>query len=180
MRAGGTISGADRMNSQISEAEIVRVVEQAIINHGASCEALVPILSEINRVFGFVPTEAIPEIRRRLQNPGDGMFLADSHLFSIASFYQMLSLRQLGTHDIRFCVSAPCHVMGGRLVLKAIQDELGIKLGETTADKKWSLLETSCLGLCGVGPVCIIDGNLHGNLTPEKVPEILARYRESS
>lgn len=168
------------MNSKVDEAEIVRIVEHAIEEHGASCEALIPILSEVNRAFGFVPAEAIPEIRRHLQKPDDGMFLADSHLFSIASFYQMLSLRQLGTHVIRFCVSAPCHVMGGRLVLKAFQEELGIKLGETTADKQWSLLETSCLGLCGVGPVCIIDGDLHGNLTPEKVPAILARYRESS
>jgi NADH-quinone oxidoreductase subunit E len=168
------------MNSRVNEAEIVRVVELAIKENGASCEALVPILSQINRTFGFVPAESIPEIRRRLQKPDDGMFLADSHLFSIASFYQMLSLHQLGTHVVRFCVSPPCHVMGGRLVLKAIEDELGIKLGETTADKKWSLLETSCLGLCGVGPVCIIDGDLHGNVTPENVPEILALYRESS
>jgi len=161
----------------IDEEAVIHVIEDAILEHGCSCEALVPILSQINRVFGFVPAEAIPEIRRRLQNPDEGMFLADSHLFSIASFYKMLSLQQLGVHVIRVCVSPPCHVMDGRLVLKAFENELGIKPGETTKDKKWSLLETSCLGLCGVGPVCIIDGDLHGNVTVEKVPEILAYYQ---
>jgi NADH-quinone oxidoreductase subunit E len=165
------------MYAQASELDIVRIVADAVEEHGKTCEALVPILSEVNRAFGFVPSEAIPEIRRQLQAPDKGIFLADSHLFSIASFYQMLSLRKLGTHVIRFCVSAPCHVMGGRSALKAFQDSLGIKLGETSRDKKWSLLETSCLGICGVGPVCIVDGDVYGNVTPEKVVEILARYR---
>jgi NADH-quinone oxidoreductase subunit E len=164
------------MNSAVNESDIVRVVNEAVEEHGASCEALVPILSEINRVFGFIPTEAIPEVRRRINNPDEGVFLADSHLFSLASFYQMFSLKQLGRHVIRFCVSAPCHVMGGHPVFKLIQDELGIDIGETTADKKWSLLETSCLGICAVGPVCIIDGVVYGNLTPEKMREILGRY----
>jgi NADH:ubiquinone oxidoreductase subunit E len=104
------------------------------------------------------------------------MFLADSHLFSVASFYQMFSLKKLGRHVIRFCVSAPCHVMGGRPALNVIRDELGIGFGETTADKKWSLIETSCLGICGVGPVCIVDGDVYGNLTPERMHEILMRY----
>ena len=164
------------MNSQVSELDIVRVVEDAIEEHGASCDALVPILSEVNRVFGYVPTEAIPEIRRRIHKPDEGIFLADSHLFSVASFYQMFSLKKLGRHVIRFCVSAPCHVMGGRAALKVVQDELGISFGETTSDKKWSLIETSCLGICGVGPVCIVDGDVFGNLTHEKMHEILSRY----
>ncbi len=81
------------MNSAFSESNIVRVVQKAAEEHGRSREALVPILSEVNRVFGFIPTEAIPEIRRQINNPDKGVFLADSHLFSVASFYQMLSLR---------------------------------------------------------------------------------------
>lgn len=164
------------MNSQVGELDIARVVEEAIKEHGDTKEAIVPILSEVNKVFGFIPVEVIPEIRRRVNRPGDGVFLADSHLFSVASFYQMFSLKKLGRHVIRFCVSAPCHVMGGRSVLQVIKDELGIDFGETTPDKKWSLLETSCLGICSVGPVCVIDGDVYGNISPEKIHEILARY----
>lgn len=165
------------MNSDVSEADIIRVIESGIKEHGDSREALVPILSQVNQFFGYIPAEAIPEIRRRIIRPGEGVFLADSHLFSVASFYRMFSLKKLGKHVIRFCVSAPCHVMGGRPALKVIQDKLGINFGETTPDKKWSLIETSCLGICAVGPVCVIDGDVYGNITPEKMREVLARYK---
>ncbi len=62
-------------------------------------------------------------------------------------------------------------------MIKALQDELGFKPGETSADMKWSLIMTSCLGICGVGPVFIVDDDIIGNVTPEQVPEILARYQ---
>jgi len=78
---------------------------------------------------------------------------------------------------IRFCESAPCHVEGGRQVIEALQDELGLQPGETSEDRKWSLLMTSCLGVCAVGPVFLVDEDLYGNVTPEQVHEILARYQ---
>ena len=164
------------MNQTVNELDIVSVVEKAIEKHGAQRDAVIPILSEVNRAFGYIPTEALPEIRRRIHEPEQGVFLADSHLYSVASFYQMFSLHPLGRHVVRFCESAPCHVQGGRLVIKALQAELGIKPGETTADKKWSLVMTSCLGICGVGPVFLVDEDVIGNVTPEQVHEILARY----
>ena len=68
--------------------------------------------------------------------------------------------------------------MGGRLVWKALQDALGLEPGETSADGQWTLLTTSCPGVCGVGPVLIIDDEVHGNVTPEKIPELLAQYQE--
>jgi NADH:ubiquinone oxidoreductase subunit E len=164
------------MDVGIKESDIIRVVEKAIEEHGATREAVVPILSEINRAFGYIPVDALPEIRRRIHEPEEGVFLSDSYLYSVASFYQMLSLRPLGKHVVRFCESTPCHVVGGRLVVKALQDALGIEPGETSADKKWSLLMTSCLGICSVGPVFQVDDDVYGNVTPEQVPEILARY----
>ena len=165
------------MNPEVKEANVASIVEKAIEEHGATRDAVIPILSEVNRSFGYIPAEAFPEIRRRIHIPDEGVFLADSHLYSVASFYQMFSLKPLGRHVVRFCESAPCHVQGGRLVIKALQEELGIQPGETSADKKWSLIMTSCLGICGVGPVVIVDDDVHGNVTPEKVHEILARYQ---
>jgi NADH:ubiquinone oxidoreductase subunit E len=165
------------MNQEVNEVDIISVVEKAIEEHGAQRDAVIPILSEVNRAFGYIPTEALPEIRRRIHEPEEGVFLADSHLYSVASFYQMFSLHPLGRHVVRFCESAPCHVQGGRQVIKALQAELGIKPGETTADKKWSLIMTSCLGICGVGPVFLVDDDVIGNVTPEQVHEILARYQ---
>jgi len=165
------------MEPEVKELDLPRLVDEVVKEHGATPDAIIPILSEINRKLGYIPVAALPEIRRHIQIPQEGVFLADSHLYSAASFYQMFSLQPIGRHVIRFCESAPCHVMGGREVIKALQDELGLKLGETSEDRKWSLLMTSCLGVCSVGPVFLVDGDIYGNVTPERVPEILARYQ---
>ena len=159
------------------ELDITSVVEAAIQKHGATRDAVIPVLSEINRVLGYVPASALPEIRRHINFPEQGVFLADSHLYSAVSFYQLLSLRPLGSHIIRFCESAPCHVAGGRQMAQALEDELGLQPGETSEDRKWTLLTTSCVGVCAVGPVFFVDDDIYGNVTPERVPEILAKYR---
>jgi len=80
---------------------------------------------------------------------------------------------------IRFCEDAPCHVVGGKEVWDALERELGIPFGETTPDGQWSLLTTSCIGACAVGPVMMVDTDIYGNLTPEKVHDIIERYREA-
>lgn len=159
------------------EFDITALVNEAIEKHGATRDAVVPILSEINRTLGYIPASALPEIRRHIHVPQEGVFLADSHLYSAASFYRLFSLKPLGRHIIRFCESAPCHVMDGREVIQAIQDELSLNPGETSNDMKWSLITTSCVGICGVGPVFLVDDDVYGNVTPERVPEILARYQ---
>jgi NADH:ubiquinone oxidoreductase subunit E len=164
------------MDQEATTSDIASLVDRVVAEHGATRDAIVPILSEINRVLGYIPGAALPEIRRRIQDPQDGLFLADSHIYSAASFYEMFALRPIGRHVIRFCESAPCHVVGGRQVLQAIQEESGLGPGETGEDMKWSLLMTSCLGICSVGPTFMVDNDVYGNVTPERVPEILARY----
>ncbi len=101
------------MNQEVKEADIVSVVEKAIAEHGTRRDAVIPVLSEVNRAFGYIPAEALPEIRRRIHEPDEGVFLADSHLYSVASFYQMFSLQPLGRHVVRFCESAPVMSRGG-------------------------------------------------------------------
>ncbi|TFG73258.1 MAG: NADH-quinone oxidoreductase subunit E, partial [Anaerolineales bacterium] len=71
------------------------------------------------------------------------------------------------------------HVVGGREVWEALEKELGIPFGNTTLDGKWTLLPTSCIGACAVGPVMMVDENIYGNLTPEKVKEIISSYLEA-
>jgi len=165
------------MNREVKEMDIAGLVQKAVETHGARPDAVIPILSEINRALGYIPAAALPEIRRHIHVPQEGVFLADSHLYSAASFYRLFSLKPLGRHVIRFCESAPCHVMGGREVIEALEQELDLKPGETSGDLKWSLLTTSCLGVCGVGPVFVVDDDVYGNITAAKVPEILRRYK---
>lgn len=162
-----------------TEENLDSVIQAAVIQHGEVRDAIIPILQDINQKFGYIPGEALAKIRRQINAPGEGLFLADSHLYAIASFYQMFSLKPTGKHIIRFCESAPCHVVGGRQVIQALQNWLKIEPGETTPDNRWTLVPTSCLGLCAVGPAFMIDDDIYGNVTPDHVPAILFKYRDA-
>ncbi len=148
---------------------MLEVIQKAISHHGATREALIPILSEVNRALGYLPKEALAEVSKALHAPS-------SQVASAATFYSMLNTTPRGRHVVQFCESAPCHVMGGRETWRALQDELHLGPGETSADGKWTLITTSCLGICSVGPVIVIDDDVHGNVEPKRVREILAQY----
>ena len=149
--------------------DVLEAVQDAVKRHGTTRDELIPILNDLNKTLGYLPKEALEEVSRLLQAP-------KSQLFSAATFYHMLSTEKRGKHVIQFCESAPCHVSGGREVWEALQDELELEPGQTSEDGKWTLITTSCLGVCGVGPVMIVDEDLYGNVTADQVPEILARY----
>ncbi len=149
---------------------VLKAVQDAVSRFGATQDELIPILNDVNREIGYLPGEALDEISRLLRVP-------KSHLFSVASFYRMLSTKPRGKHVIQFCESAPCHVAGGREVFQAVKEALLIQENETTPDGKWTLTTTSCLGVCGVGPVMMIDDDVFGNVDPKQVPSILAKYK---
>lgn len=130
---------------------------------------LIPILHKITQRFGYISNQALQEISALTSIP-----LAE--VFSVATFYRMLPTQQRGRHVVLFCESLPCHVVGGREIFQTLIDELQLEPGQTSQDQKWTLLTTSCLGVCNFGPVISIDGNIHGNLTPEFLPEILNKY----
>ena len=100
-----------------------------------------------------------------------------SEVVSAASFYSMYSLRPRGRHIIRLCESPPCQLMGAGTLLDALIESLGVEVGQTTGDGLFTLEATSCLGICGVAPAMMIDEELYGNLSKEKVEEILDRIR---
>ncbi|HEY9077311.1 MAG TPA: NADH-quinone oxidoreductase subunit NuoE [Anaerolineaceae bacterium] len=154
----------------LDEQDLLAAVRTTVERHGASHEELIPILNEVNRKIGYLPKEALAEISKLLKVP-------QSQMFSVATFYRMLSTHKRGQHVIQFCESAPCHVAGGREVWLALKDELNLKPGETSQDGKWTLVTTSCLGLCGVGPVIVVDEDIYGNVTPGQIPDILGKYQ---
>ncbi len=146
-----------------------QAVAQAIEKFGANREELIPILYHVNRQLGYLSHEAMTEVSEKLHLP-------KSRVLTVASFYEMLNMQPVGKHVVKFCESAPCHVVGGYQVWMALQEHLKVQPGGTSADGKWTLMTTSCLGICSVGPVMLVDDDVYGNLTPEKIPSILARY----
>lgn len=133
-------------------------------------------------------------ILHELQRANEGNYLTGEDLRLVAdylglplsavhdavTFYSLFSLKHRGKHIIRLCDSPPCHLAGAWSLLSALQEELGIGVGQTTEDGLFTLELTSCLGVCGVAPAMMIDDEVYGNLTPERLREILEGYREGS
>ena len=101
-----------------------------------------------------------------------------SYVHGVTTFYTMFSLAPRGRHIIRLCDSPPCHLMGSTSVLDYLKKKLGIGVGETTADGVFTLETASCLGVCGVAPAIMINDEMYGKLTPERVDGILEERRK--
>ncbi len=117
-----------------------------------------------------IPIEAAEAI-------SDALEVKMNRVYELSTFYSMYSTRPRGKHLIRVCESLPCHVVNGKEVIEALENTLDIEVGETTKDGLFTLETTSCLGLCGVGPVMMIDDKAYGNLTSDRVKEIINGYR---
>lgn len=149
--------------------QVVQAIQQALETHGDTEADLVAVLQHVNEALGYVPTLAIVEIARR-------MGLPPSRVYSVATFYTMISTEPRGRHVIQFCESAPCHVVGGGELWQALRNTLGVEAGETTPDGAWTLITTSCIGQCNRGPVLIIDDDLHFYVTPQRWKELMTQY----
>ncbi|MGI5921876.1 MAG: NADH-quinone oxidoreductase subunit NuoE [Syntrophomonadaceae bacterium] len=124
----------------------------------------------IQNQFSYLPEEAVIEAAEIFNVPV-------AKAYGVATFYSMFSVKPRGKNVIRICESAPCHVAGAAEVVAALEAELGIKMGETTSDGKFALELTECVGQCQATPVITINGKAYLDVTPEKVPDILAEYR---
>jgi NADH-quinone oxidoreductase subunit E len=151
------------------QGRVAQAVARAVAAHGETPEALIPILGEVNRSLGYLSPEALAAVAGALRTPC-------SQVYTVATFYSLLSTRPRGRHVVLFCENAPCHVAGGRPVWEALQAALQLAPGATSADGRWTLLTTSCIGTCGVGPVIVVDDDVHGKVTPDQLPGLLERY----
>ncbi len=148
-------------------------IQDVVERHGNNRENLLQIMHDIQdaSVDRSLHPDALDELSRVMDIPvGD--------LVGTASFYTLFSLTPRGRHIIRLCESPPCYISGSDNILNAIRERLGVGLGETTEDGCFTLEMTSCLGACGVAPVMMIDDEVYGNLTEERVARILDRIVE--
>jgi NADH:ubiquinone oxidoreductase subunit E len=100
-----------------------------------------------------------------------------SRVYGVVTFYSFFTMTPRGKHTVRVCLGTACYVRGGKAIAETVQKEFGIKDGETTPDRMFTLESIRCLGACGLGPVVVVDEHVHGRVKPAKVKEILAQYR---
>lgn len=131
---------------------------------------LVERLKEVQRRNGHVSEVAIVELAESLAIPVH-------EVYGVASFYSFLSTKPLGRNFIRVCRSLPCYLKSTEMIMEAVEKELGIGIGETTPDGRFTFEFTNCIGLCDHAPAMLINQDPHVDLTPEKIKKILRAYK---
>jgi len=131
---------------------------------------LVSLLTEAQTKYGHLTADLIGEIAA-------GWDIPVGKVYGVASFYSFFSTKPLGTNIIRICKSVPCYLKNYETIVETVRRTLGINLGETTKDGKFSLELTNCIGVCDKAPAMMINDETYVDLTPGKVMEILERYK---
>ena len=134
--------------------------------------AIMPILQKAQEIFSYIPEEIVDLMALR-------MGVHSSEIYGVASFYSQFSFIPKGEHEICVCLGTACYVKGSDKILADLEDELGIKVGETTPDGKISLAEARCIGECGIAPVLSIDSSRNiGNVTKGMAADIIKEVLE--
>lgn len=141
-------------------------VDAIIAKYPAKASSLMAVLQDIQGEFNYLPKEALQRVAKKTSIPF-------SRIYNVATFYNAFSLVPRGRHIISICMGTACHVRGSGKILEELERCLGVKAGETTPDRKFTLECVNCLGACALGPVMVIDGEYFGKLTPDKVSTTL-------
>lgn len=124
-------------------------------------------LKQGQQQYGYVPREFMAQTARSMQIPL-------SQVYGLATFYSFLSTQPLGKYVIRICKSIPCYLKHADMIIESVSRTIGIRPGETTPDRKFSFELTNCIGACDMAPAMLLNQEIHGHLTPEKIAEILS------
>jgi len=133
--------------------------------------SVIAILQDVQERFSYLPQPALQLISHELAVPL-------SRVLSLATFYRAFSLKPRGKHLVTVCLGTACHVRGGPKVLEEFERKLGVKSGETTADKGFTLQTVACLGCCAIGPVVVVDDEYHAQTSTRKVETIINQSRD--
>jgi NADH-quinone oxidoreductase subunit E len=139
--------------------------------HGRDPANIIAILQDIQVVLNWLPEEDLRNLCHVLDFPA-------SKLMSLATFYKAFSLKPRGKHIVHVCLGTACHVRGAERIAGAVERELGIKSGETDEDLRWTLETVGCLGACALGPIVVVDGEYHGQMTSIKTTRLLQRMKK--
>lgn len=144
----------------------VKKVDAILAEYKGKKGALIPVLQNIQKSIGFLPIDIQKKVARVLDVP-------EKEVYGVATFYSFFSLIPRGKNNIRVCLGTACFVKGGKQIADKIGAELGIKPGQTTTDRKFSLQVNRCLGACGLAPIIVINDKVHQKVKLEEVMDII-------
>jgi NADH-quinone oxidoreductase subunit E len=129
--------------------------------------SVIPLLQKTQDLLGYLPIEAMEQIARATGK-------APSEIYGVATFYAQFRFKPMGRHVIKMCHGTACHVQGADPLDTVLESRIGAKAGDTTADGLFSVERVACLGCCSLAPVVMIDGEVYGRLTGDKLGKIVA------
>ncbi|MEA2013781.1 MAG: NAD(P)H-dependent oxidoreductase subunit E [Thermodesulfobacteriota bacterium] len=147
----------------------IKELDGIIEEHKGQPGGLIPVLERAQELLGFLPIPVQKRVGRKLDIPF-------SHVYGVVTFYSFFTMQPRGKHTVRVCLGTACYVRGGKKIAKNVEALLGIKEGETTPDRMFTYETIRCLGACGLGPVVVVDENVHGRVKPDKLKNILQQY----
>lgn len=132
--------------------------------------ALIPVLHEVQKIFGYLPEQALQIVSEELNIPM-------SEIYGVSTFYSQFTLEPKGEHIIKVCLGTACYVKGAQDILDRLSSVLEVEVGKTTSDGKFTLEAARCLGACGLAPVIMVDDKVYGRLIPDDVIRITEEYK---
>ena len=156
----------------VCEDELLARLDEVIMEYRDKPGALIPVLQMAQAIFGYLPEFALKRISKGLDKPY-------SEVAGVVGFYSFFSTTPRGKHMIRVCLGTACYVRGGKQVLEALRQKLGIDVGGTTEDRMFSLDVARCFGACGLAPAIMVDGDVHQRVKPARIQAILDQYLEA-
>jgi NADH-quinone oxidoreductase subunit E len=151
--------------------QVGNLVKELSAKHGRMRESLMPILQDIIIKHNYLTDEAMAEVAKELD-------ISAAEVYGTASFYTFLDTQVRGKYVIRVCKTITCSMKGKSDIINTLEDMLKIKVGETTADGQFTLLETNCIGWCHKAPAILINEMPYIELTPEKVSQVIKDYMQ--
>lgn len=157
---------------EASEEQLLARLDEVLAQYKGKPGALIPVLQIAQGIFGYLPEVVMKRIATSLGK-------SYSEVAGVVGFYSFFSTTPRGKNLIRVCLGTACYVRGGKGVLDAIKQKLGIDVGGTTPDREFSLEVARCFGACGLAPVITINDEVHHRVKPNKIGEVLAQYSDS-
>jgi NADH:ubiquinone oxidoreductase subunit E len=150
--------------------EIMSKVDEIIAIHKNKPGSLIPVLEEVQGVAGYLPVELQEYVSRGLNVPA-------CTVYGVVTFYSFFSMAPKGRHTVKVCMGTACYVRGIGEVLNRVQSSFKLQVGKVSEGKRFSLELVRCLGACGLAPVVVVGNDTHGAVTPDRIVDILDRYK---
>jgi len=157
--------------NSMDEGEVQKIckIKEVIKKHRDTKGALIPVLHEAQEIYGYLPLKIQKIVSEGLEVP-----LAE--VYGVVTFYSNFITSPKGQYKIQVCLGTACYVKGSAKIIEKVSETLGIEIGKSTKDGKFSLDAVRCIGACGLAPAMMINDDVYGQLVPDQIEEILKKY----